>query len=220
MIDIWTLRVSISKVLLSLFGYIFPALSSAQAVVTNDEDGLREWLTYWSVFSCFYFVEAWFDAVLYRFPFYYEMKIISVLWLTLPRFQGAFRIYTYAIQPYFEANEHIIDKQINDITDEFKIRATRQLRNIIWQILMAPNDGLITTSMKTIGINLLASTMNIETSEKNEPIPQSLQKIDKKLISDFTALLEDGIYVTVGITPIQEFKSNTQTSNPINILSK
>lgn len=208
-----SIRQIVCSCLISFFGYIFPALSSAKAIVTKDDDGLVEWLTYWSVFSLFYFLETLIDFALYRFvPFYLECKICIVLWLTLPKYQGAFRIYNYLIRPYFDEYEADIDNKIHQVSEEVKVKAARHLQFIIWQLFMSPDDGLISSSMRTILSNqnirnLYNSASNLTTtksilndSDKSTFGVINKSQFSKQVLFDFIRLLEEGIYLNIQTT--------------------
>jgi hypothetical protein len=82
------LRSLVYSVFFPFFAYFLPALFSTKAVICRNDDDLKEWLTYWSVFSFFILSEFIFDFMLKKIPFYYELKILLVCWLTLPRTQG------------------------------------------------------------------------------------------------------------------------------------
>ena len=94
MIAVFNVRVAVSNLLFSVFGYLLPSLNSVKAVVAEDLDGIREYMTYWVVLSISMFV----GTILHMLNFFKhyspEMKVLFVMWLTLPRFQGAYRIYT------------------------------------------------------------------------------------------------------------------------------
>ena len=87
MFALYDVRLFVSNILFSVFGYLSPSLSSVKAVMTEDIDAIREYLTYWVVLS----ISIFLGTILHAFNFfkYYspEMKVFFVMWLTLPRFQ-------------------------------------------------------------------------------------------------------------------------------------
>ena len=143
MTSIWTIRLFVSKLMFNIFGYLLPCLDSTKAIISKDDEGIREYLTYWSVFGLFLYAEFLLNyfSVLRNWP--PESKVLFILWLTLPQFQGAYRIYTYILQPNFEKYEQDIDDQINIISQKVRQKAHRHLQTMLWQLFLAPNDGLL-----------------------------------------------------------------------------
>jgi hypothetical protein len=58
-------RLILCDVILLFLGYLNPSLSSAKAIISKDVDSITEWLTYWSVFSCFMLLETITDFFLW-----------------------------------------------------------------------------------------------------------------------------------------------------------
>ena len=141
------MRLAVSRTLFNFFGYLSPALNSTKAIISKDEEGIREYLTYWCVFGLLLYVEFLlnFFSALRNWP--PESKVLFILWLTLPQFQGAFRIYSYVVKPYFEIFEDEIDKQIDNISRGVSEKAHRHIQTILWQLFLAPNDGLLSGAL-------------------------------------------------------------------------
>ncbi len=68
------------------------------ALDSNNVGDSREWLTYWVIFGLFNGIEyiSWF------IPFYYIIKLITLIWLFHPKYQGASLIYNNYIKQYEE----------------------------------------------------------------------------------------------------------------------
>lgn len=65
---------------------------------------------YWIVFALFCFGETVTDVVVaFWFPFYYELKIVFVLWLLSPWTKGASILYRKWVHPLFMKHEQEID---------------------------------------------------------------------------------------------------------------
>lgn len=75
----------------------FEALENVQS--TGNEE-VRQWLTYWIIYSLLTLFEAVAARVLVWFPFYSTLKMAFVAWLVLPSFHGASYIYETAVRPY------------------------------------------------------------------------------------------------------------------------
>ncbi|KAF8525091.1 TB2/DP1, HVA22 family-domain-containing protein [Hysterangium stoloniferum] len=84
----------------NLIGWGFPAYLSFKALETPQHQDDVQWLTYWIVFGFFTFLESFaLRPVLYYFPFYFPFKTVFVLWLQLPAFKGAAKLYLSVLRP-------------------------------------------------------------------------------------------------------------------------
>ncbi|CAM9659130.1 unnamed protein product [Ascophyllum nodosum] len=109
-----------------LLGYLYPALASAKAAVQQDPAAFTQWMTYWVVMSVFALAEGFVDFFVSWVPFYFEAKIVLIVWLTLPRYQGASQIYQRFLHPYLEQYEGDIDTGL----EEMRIQATRRIQSL------------------------------------------------------------------------------------------
>ncbi|KAF8508522.1 TB2/DP1, HVA22 family-domain-containing protein [Gautieria morchelliformis] len=84
----------------NLIGWGFPAYLSFKALETPQHQDDLQWLTYWIVFGFFTFIESFaLRLVLYYFPFYFAFKTVFVIWLQLPAFKGATKLYVAVLRP-------------------------------------------------------------------------------------------------------------------------
>ena len=77
---------------------------------------LTQWLMYWIVMAVFTVCEVLCETLLLAgvwFPFYHEIKVIFILWLTLPQFRGATKIYRKFLAPALETYENDIDGHLD-----------------------------------------------------------------------------------------------------------
>lgn len=74
----------------------------------------EQWLTYWLVMALFSVSEWWADRILSWFPFYYETKIVLIVWLQAPQTNGARWIYKTYLEPLLLKHEGSIDRSIQD----------------------------------------------------------------------------------------------------------
>ena len=58
-----------------------------------------KWMMYWIVFALFTSVETISDVFLSWFPFYYEIKIIFLIWLLSPATKGSSLLYRKFVHP-------------------------------------------------------------------------------------------------------------------------
>lgn len=90
-------------ILLTSFGYIIPALNSIKAIIQQDSDAYRQWVTFWCI-SCILS-----PATLALHPL---VHLLVLLWLSLPRYQGATVLYNLVFLPYYHKYESELDEKI------------------------------------------------------------------------------------------------------------
>jgi len=93
------------------FAFFIPCYATFKTLSSHpiSELELQKWAMYWSVigaFVAFEYVAEWFISWL---PFYWEIKTLFLLFLSLPQTQGSTYVYTAYLQPAFSRNEHYLD---------------------------------------------------------------------------------------------------------------
>uniref|UniRef100_A0A182QJ53 Receptor expression-enhancing protein n=1 Tax=Anopheles farauti TaxID=69004 RepID=A0A182QJ53_9DIPT len=101
-----------------LFGTLYPAYASYKAVRTKNVKEYVKWMMYWIVFAFFTFIETFTDILLSWFPFYYEIKVIVVLWLLSPATRGSSTLYRKFVHPMLTRREQEIDDYINQAKEK------------------------------------------------------------------------------------------------------
>lgn len=101
-------------------GVLLPALFSLKALASEDKEDDKQWLTYWTVFSLFVVAELFFGAILKFLPYYFGIKIVFLVWLFLPNFQGATFIYENFIYKVFKTVESDIDITVENVKNVTK----------------------------------------------------------------------------------------------------
>ena len=72
-----------------------------------------KWMMYWIVFALFTSVETFSDFLFsFWFPFYYEIKIIFLIWLLSPATKGSSLLYRKFVHPQLLSREQKIDEMI------------------------------------------------------------------------------------------------------------
>lgn len=66
-----------------------------------------KWMMYWIVFALFTCTETFTDVFLSWFPFYYEVKIVLVLWLLSPATKGSSILYRKFVHPALCRREQV-----------------------------------------------------------------------------------------------------------------
>lgn len=62
---------------------------------------------YWIVFAFFTCIETFTDIFLSWFPFYYEVKVVIVLWLLSPATKGSSTLYRKFVHPMLTRREQV-----------------------------------------------------------------------------------------------------------------
>ncbi|CAJ0931221.1 unnamed protein product, partial [Mesorhabditis belari] len=90
---------SLAQFVCNLIGFAYPAYASVKAIRTAAKDDDTQWLIYWTVFAFFSLIDFFTGALLKWFPFYYVVKTIFLIYLSLPQTQGALYLYNKIIDP-------------------------------------------------------------------------------------------------------------------------
>lgn len=69
-------------------------------------------MMYWIVFALFTTLETFLDIFFSWFPFYYEIKILFILWVLSPATRGSSLLYKKLVHPMLMAREKEIDELI------------------------------------------------------------------------------------------------------------
>ena len=138
----------LDKIITNLVGTVYPAYWSIKAIESNNSDMDIQWLTYWVVFAIFTFIDVFSGFVLKFFPFYFFAKILFLIWLFLPNFQGATILYNFIVVKLFKKFEKNIEmvsnnikKKFDDLTKRPDLRKT-DLNEIIEENIDFYNDNL------------------------------------------------------------------------------
>lgn len=67
-----------------------------------------KWMMYWIVYAFFTCTETFTDIFLSWFPFYYEVKVVIVLWLLSPATKGSSTLYRKFVHPMLTRREQVI----------------------------------------------------------------------------------------------------------------
>uniref|UniRef100_A0A3P8UFL4 Receptor expression-enhancing protein n=1 Tax=Cynoglossus semilaevis TaxID=244447 RepID=A0A3P8UFL4_CYNSE len=108
----------ISRIVVLVFGTLYPAYSSYKAVKSKDVKEYVKWMMYWIIFALFMTVEVFTDMFLCWIPFYYELKIAFVVWLLSPYTKGSSVLYRKFVHPTLSSKEKDIDDYICNAKDK------------------------------------------------------------------------------------------------------
>ncbi|KAJ3626995.1 hypothetical protein MTP99_014404 [Tenebrio molitor] len=108
----------ISRLVILLFGTLYPAYASYKAVKTKNVKEYVKWMMYWIVFALFTCAETFTDVFFSWLPFYYEIKIILVIWLLSPATKGSSILYRKFVHPALSSREQEIDEYITKAKEQ------------------------------------------------------------------------------------------------------
>ncbi|XP_061650223.1 receptor expression-enhancing protein 1 isoform X3 [Phyllopteryx taeniolatus] len=108
----------VSRLVVLVFGTLYPAYSSYKAVKSKDVKEYVKWMMYWIIFALFTSVEVFTDMFLCWLPFYYELKIAFVVWLLSPYTKGSSVLYRKFVHPTLSSKEKDIDDYICQAKDK------------------------------------------------------------------------------------------------------
>jgi len=130
----------ISNFMSAYFAFLLPCYSTFKALSHRpvSEPDLERLCMYWTVISAFVAFQYTAEWLISWFPFYFEIKTVFLLFLSLPQIQGSTFIYHNYLQPFFSKNETDLDAGIASFQDNiFKFVQSRLsgLFDIIWSLL-------------------------------------------------------------------------------------
>lgn len=95
-----------------VFGYMYPAYQTFKALDGKDKEARAQLLRYWAVFAAFASVEFYTDMLISWVPFYYEIKMLILLYLSIPFTKGSATVYEMHMKPWLRAHQAEIDEAI------------------------------------------------------------------------------------------------------------
>eukprot|EP00730_Choanoeca_flexa_P001356 TRINITY_DN1059_c0_g1_i1.p1 TRINITY_DN1059_c0_g1~~TRINITY_DN1059_c0_g1_i1.p1 ORF type:complete len:155 (+),score=34.36 TRINITY_DN1059_c0_g1_i1:125-589(+) len=93
----------------SFLGTLWPAYKSYKAIKNRDIKEYKRWMQYWTCFGLFLVIEMIADFFVWWFPFYYEAKLLVVVYLLVPYFHGPTTIFSKVVKPTLDHHEQDID---------------------------------------------------------------------------------------------------------------
>ncbi|XP_025837457.1 receptor expression-enhancing protein 4 isoform X2 [Agrilus planipennis] len=144
-----------------VFGTLYPAYASYKAVKTKNVKEHVKWMMYWIVFALFTCVETITDVLFSWFPFYYEIKIIIVIWLLSPATKGSSILYRKFVHPTLVSKE----QEIDDYISKAKERSYKQVLdlgskgvNVLMQTAIKGGGGLVNQLRRSYSLSDLSGS--------------------------------------------------------------
>lgn len=159
----------VSRLVILLLGTLYPAYSSYKAIRNKDVDEYVKWMMYWVVFALFTTAETITDVFLgFWFPFYYEIKIIVVLWLLSPATEGSSILYRKFVHPVLVKREKEIDEYLLRAKEEsyktvleLGTKGVQYASRVIMQTAINGGGGLMNTLRKSYSVGDVSNDINI-----------------------------------------------------------
>ncbi|XP_055855653.1 receptor expression-enhancing protein 2 isoform X3 [Episyrphus balteatus] len=165
----------ISRLIILTFGTLYPAYASYKAVRTKNVKEYVKWMMYWIVYAFFNCTETFTDIFLSWFPFYYEVKVIIVLWLLSPATKGSSTLYRKFVHPMLTRREQEIDEYLN----QAKERGYSAVLQLGSKGVNYATNVIMQTALKTFqsgGLNLGENPRMLVSSQSDNTISVRTQR--------------------------------------------
>eukprot|EP01086_Lenisia_limosa_P009516 TRINITY_DN32994_c0_g1_i2.p1 TRINITY_DN32994_c0_g1~~TRINITY_DN32994_c0_g1_i2.p1 ORF type:complete len:311 (-),score=56.04 TRINITY_DN32994_c0_g1_i2:34-966(-) len=96
---------------------VYPFYKTFKALKNERDEEYRQWLMFWAVVGVFSIFESYIEWTVSWLPFFYELKLLFVLWLAAPQSQGAVSLYSRLLHPFLIEREEQIDNKIDETVD-------------------------------------------------------------------------------------------------------
>ncbi|KAH6833112.1 hypothetical protein C2S53_002976 [Perilla frutescens var. hirtella] len=77
----------------------YPLFASIRAVETGSKHHMKKLVIYWTLFSLFSLFEFAFLRIIVWIPFWSSARLVVIVWLVMPRFDGACHAYQGLVRP-------------------------------------------------------------------------------------------------------------------------
>ncbi|XP_059607683.1 uncharacterized protein LOC132255604 [Phlebotomus argentipes] len=176
----------VSRIVILLFGTLYPAYASYKAVRTKNVKEYVKWMMYWIVYAFFTCIETFTDIFLSWFPFYYEVKVILVIWLLSPATKGSSTLYRKFVHPMLTRREHEIDEYLNQAKEkgyttvlQLGSKGMNYATSVIMQTAIKGGGNLVQTLKKSYSLSDLSEPDTQRTQDEIDEItrPQRNQRV-------------------------------------------
>ncbi|XP_018400215.1 PREDICTED: uncharacterized protein LOC108777752 isoform X1 [Cyphomyrmex costatus] len=168
-----------------VFGTLYPAYASYKAVRTKNVKEYVKWMMYWIVFALFTCAETFTDVFCsFWFPFYYEIKIILVLWLLSPATKGSSILYRRFVHPALIRREAEIDEALARATEQgytavlhLGTKGVNYATTVLMQTAIKGGGGLVQQLRKSYSLSDLTG----EKEDENRNTPDARDETDMEV---------------------------------------
>lgn len=102
------LPAGLKRIIAIAIGTVYPFVCSVTAAATEEIEDDTYWLTYWSVYGCLFLLMSVFETWLGKIPGFYTLVIFSTVYLMLPMFRGADKVFRKVLVPLAGLQELLI----------------------------------------------------------------------------------------------------------------
>jgi len=102
----------ISHLLCAWFAFLLPSYSTYKALSSPLSGELQNLSMYWAVIGTFIAAETTIGPFVSWLPFYWEIRTLFLLYISLPQIQGSTYIYKAYLEPFCAKNESELDSGI------------------------------------------------------------------------------------------------------------
>ncbi|KAI0990341.1 hypothetical protein GJ496_011039 [Pomphorhynchus laevis] len=110
-----------------LLGAVLPGYTCYRALSNHDRDAYEYLLVHWFVYSTFVIFDEVLGIFLCWIPFYYEIKLVFLLWLLYPKSSAVKTVYDNFFVPFYQKNE----QDIKTISDSIENEGLPKLLSLI-----------------------------------------------------------------------------------------
>ncbi|XP_034477154.1 uncharacterized protein LOC117783727 isoform X2 [Drosophila innubila] len=169
-----------SRLIILFFGTLYPAYASYKAVRTKNVKEYVKWMMYWIVFAFFTCIETFTDIFLSWFPFYYEVKVVIVLWLLSPATKGSSTLYRKFVHPMLTRREQEIDEYLNQARErgysavlQLGSKGVNYATNVIMQTAIKGGGNLVQTIKRSYSLSDLSEPDMHRTQDELDEVMSS-----------------------------------------------
>lgn len=102
------LPAGLKRIIAVAVGTVYPFICSVTAAATEEIEDDTYWLTYWSVYGCLFLFMDLFEAWMGWIPGFYSLVLLSTVYLMLPMFRGADKVFRKVLVPLAGLQELLI----------------------------------------------------------------------------------------------------------------
>jgi hypothetical protein len=144
----------------------FPVIWSLKVIDNKETENFKQWLAYWIFFSLFVLIDMMSAIIIKIIPFYFIIRTIVLLWMSLPSIKGALKVYDLLIVQLLKLSRTIeLFRNINK-RDSLKLEVETIIedRNIEKEILFEPTPSGINPSINSKGLSFINNITDVQSS--------------------------------------------------------
>jgi receptor expression-enhancing protein 1/2/3/4 len=138
----------ISRTVCNVIAFGYPCIASFKSVQKRDPEAHTQWLMYWIAVSFFMVFEMFGEFFMSWLPFYYEVKIIIIIWLST--FRGGEVIYQKLFAPYLIRWEREIDAGIERVSSDVSQHGARYVRSKSVEVMNKMQAMMVTQTLNEL----------------------------------------------------------------------